>query len=240
MNIENLEKAGLTKNQSKIYVALLKLGSATAQQIMKESELHRSRVYDSLIFLEDQGLVSSVVRDFKKYFQAVSPDKLLSYVDEKKQAIREILPELKKLEGAKKEGVEGSVYKGKEGLKAIHSEMLKVSEGSEILVLGAKALIFDELDFFIQNFERERLKKKIKWKCLWDSKKSREIAMQRKLISGRVLPRGFDSQGVVNVFGDKVAIVLWKEKYPTGFLIESRDVAESYRKWFELIWRTAK
>src|SRR3989338_2798739 len=124
----HLEQLGLTKNQSLVYLSLLKLGSTTAQSIIKESGLHRSRVYDSLERLEDLGLVSYVVKDFKKYFQAANPEKLLDYVDEKKEIVSQLIPELKKLEGMKKEVINASIYKGKEGIKTIHSEMLRRQE----------------------------------------------------------------------------------------------------------------
>ena len=196
--------------------------------------MHRSRVYDSLEKLQEYGLVSHVVKDFKKYFQAVSPEKLFSFLDEKKQALKKALPKLKELKGMKKEEINASIYKGKEGLKTIHSEMLK--ENSDIYVIGGKSLIFSELEYFMPNFEKERIKKKIKWKILWDTEKSKEQFIKKKLVEGKILPKGFDSKGVVNICGNRVAIVLWKEKYPTGFMIENKDIADSFRKWFTLMY----
>ena len=241
MDTKVLEKIGLTRNQSEVYLALLKLGSATAQQIIKESGMHRSRVYDSLEKLHELGLVSSVIKDFKKYFQAVKPEKLLEFVDEQKEAVKHVMPELKQLEGMKKEEINASVYKGKEGLKTIHSEMLR--EGKDVYVLGAKGLIFTELPYFIPNFERERIKKKMKFILLYDKqevKEREEHIAKRKFFEGKVLPEGYDSNGVVNIFGNKVAIVLWKEKYPTGFMIDNKDIAIAFRKWFELLWKSSE
>ena len=152
MDTKDLEKMGLTRNESIIYISLLKLGITSAQNLVKESELHRSRVYDGLESLQRKGLVGFVVKNYKKYFQAVEPEKLLDYIDEKREAVKQILPDLKKIEGVKREEISASVYKGKEGLKTILSEMLK--EGKDIMVLGAKALIYSELQYFLPNFER--------------------------------------------------------------------------------------
>ena len=237
MQIRLLEQIGLTKNQSIVYLSLLKLGSSSAQNIIKESGMHRSRVYDSLERLEDLGLVSYVVKDFKKYFQAAAPEKLLDYVDEKKEIVNQLIPELKKLEGMKKEEINASIYKGKEGIKTIQSEMLK--EGKEVFVLGAKGMIFKELPYFIPNFEKERIKKKIKFTLIYDKKEVKEFEkdiVKRKLFEGKSFPYGFESKSVVNIFGNKVAIVLWKD-YPSGFLIENKDVADSFRKWFEMMYK---
>ena len=39
----------------------------------------------------------------------------------------------------------------------------------------------------------------------------------------------------INDFGNKVAIVLWKERFSTAFVINNKSVADSFRKWFQLI-----
>src|SRR3989338_8594793 len=233
MDTKVLRDIGLTTNQSEVYLALLKFGSATAQQIIKESGLHRSPVYDALEKLERQGLASSVIKDFKKYFQAASPKRLYAYLEEKKQELAKAMPELEKVEGMKKEEIHASLYSGKEGLKTIHAAMLK--EGKDIHVLGGKGLIFSELEYFIPNFDRERIRKKMRFIHLWDKEEMKQKAKKHPLVEGKVLPKGYDSNGVVNIFGNKVAIVLWKEKYPTGFVIENKDIADSFRKWFDLI-----
>jgi len=237
MYTTHLEKMGLTRNESIVYISLLKLGSTPAQNLIKESELHRSRVYDNLESLQVKGLASFVVKDFKKYFQAAKPEKLLDYVEEQKQAVKEFLPQLKQLEGMKKEEIKAYIYKGKEGLKTIHSEMLK--EGKDVYVLGAKGLIFTELPYYIPNFERKRLKKKMNFKCLWNNAHAKNITTQINQIKGKVLPKEAESTGVVNIFGNKVAIVLWKEKYPSGFMIDNKDIADAFRKWFNLIYKNA-
>ncbi len=234
MDTKNLEKIGLTHNESILYISLLKLGISSVHNLFKESELHRSRVYDGLESLQKKGLVSFVIKDFRKYYQAVKPDKLLDYVDEQSQAIKEILPALKKIEGVQREEISASVYKGKEGLKTIHSEMLR--EGKDIRVLGAKGLIYSELPYFLPNFEKERIKKGMKVICLWDKTEYKKRVTNGVGTRGKVLPKGSDSNGVVNIFGNKVAIVLWKEKYPTAFMIDNKDIAEAFRKWFSLIY----
>lgn len=233
MDAKILEKIGLTRNQSLVYIALLKLGSAAAQKIMGESGLHKSRVYFSLEKLQEFGIVSSVIKDYKRYFQAVPPAKLIAYWNEKKEALERLIPQLELLEGMKKEEINASIYKGKEGLKTIHSEMLK--EGKDIYVLGGKGLIFSELGYFIPNFDRERIRKKMRFIHLWDTEESMQKAKKHPLVEGKVLPKGYGSKGLVNIFGNKVAIVLWKEKYPSGFVIDNKDIADSFRKWFDLI-----
>ena len=213
----------------------------TAQNIIKDSGLHRVVVYDSLEKLQKIGLASFVVKDFKRYFQAAKPKKLLEYLEEKKEELSTILPELEKLENMKKEEINASIYKGKEGLKTVHSEMLK--EGKNVCLIGAKGLIFSQLQYYMPNFERERIRKKIKFILIYDSKEAEKYEkniVKRKFFDGKSFPKGFDSDSVVNIFGNKVAIVLWKEKNPTAFMIENKDVADSFRKWFNFMYKSCK
>lgn len=235
MDVSILEKIGLTKNQTIVYLSLLKLGSSKAQSIVKESGLHSSRVYACLENLEQLGFVSFVVKDFKKYFQAVNPDKLLNYLDEQKEAIKQIMPDLKKLEGMQKEEINASIYKGKEGIKSILSLVLK--ENKDVYILGAKGIVFSELKYFMPNFEKLRIKRKIRFIKLYDSIDKKGISAGQMLSIGKALPKGFESNSVVWIFGDKIAIMLWKEEYPSAFLINKRDVADSFRKWFNLLYQ---
>lgn len=61
--IETLEKVGLSPYQSKAYVTVLKLGSATATTIAEKSGVPESRIYDVLRDLEGEGLIEVYEQD---------------------------------------------------------------------------------------------------------------------------------------------------------------------------------
>lgn len=104
-------------------------------------------------------------------------------------------------------------------------------------MLGAKAIIVDELEYVIPHFDKERIAKGMKWINIWDTKEAKNKAEKfRKKIEGKVLPIGYDGKSVINIFGNKVSIVLWEDKYPSAFMIENKEIADSFRKWFELIY----
>jgi len=41
------------------------------------------------------------------------------------------------------------------------------------------------------------------------------------------------------IYSNKVATIIWGET-PTAFVIESKEAAEGYRNYFELMWNVAK
>ena len=53
-----LERIGLSPNEVKIYLTLLRLGASKAGKIAKEAQVDRSATYDSLKRLLEKGIIS--------------------------------------------------------------------------------------------------------------------------------------------------------------------------------------
>ena len=101
MDTKPLENIGLTKGETKVYLALLKLGQTTAGPIVDEAKITRSKIYDILERLKNKGLVSYITKESTKYFSAADPNSILNYLEDKekevhdeKESIKHILPEL--------------------------------------------------------------------------------------------------------------------------------------------------
>ncbi|MCK5630023.1 MAG: hypothetical protein KAI26_05370, partial [Nanoarchaeota archaeon] len=97
MELEILEEFGLNEKESRIYVTLLKEKSCNASRLAKLTNLNRTTAYLELDNLLRLGLVSYVIKDSRRYYQAASPEKLLEILDTKKAKIESILPMLKGL-----------------------------------------------------------------------------------------------------------------------------------------------
>ena len=65
--VEILSELGLTHTESKVYVALLCLKSATARNIHKESNVARQDVYRILSDLEEKGLIEKIIAKPTKF-----------------------------------------------------------------------------------------------------------------------------------------------------------------------------
>jgi len=85
MNEKILEEIGLSKNEIKTYLALLKLGKTTSWKLITETGIQVSALYYCLDNLIKKGLVSHVVIANKKHFQAASPEQLIQLVDNRKK-----------------------------------------------------------------------------------------------------------------------------------------------------------
>ena len=84
---EELKQAGLTENESKVYLALLDLGPSLAGQISRKAGLHRRTVYDTADMLAKKGLIGYILKNNRRLFQASNPNRILEIIKEKQDLI---------------------------------------------------------------------------------------------------------------------------------------------------------
>src|SRR3990167_9727851 len=79
METETLEKIGLTKNESIVYLTLVKSGTIKTAKILKKSGLNSGRIYDTLESLKHKGLISESNINGVKHFTASPPNQLKEF-----------------------------------------------------------------------------------------------------------------------------------------------------------------
>jgi hypothetical protein len=168
-------------------------------------------------------------------FEAVSPNRFLDVLKEKESVVRDFLPDMLDLYGKTKEKQETNFYKGKAGLKTVFED--QISEGKEILILGASPQAYEILQFYFKWFDKRRKKARIKTRIIFNKTDKK---LKIPLADIRYLPQKYSSPLAVNVYGDKVAIILWSKENPWAILINQKEIADGYKKYFELMWRIAK
>ena len=236
MNLEILEESGLTHNESLTYKALLELGPSLAGQISRKTGLHRRTVYDVVEMLIKKGLVGYIKKNNQKYFEASSPERFRDILIEKENAINEFLPEMMSLYGKTREKQETNFYKGRQGLKTVLEDQLE-SGTNEILILGASQIAYEILEFYFKWFDKKRKERKIKTRIIFN-KSEKKIKVPYSEI--RYLPQKYSSPLAVNIYRDKVAIILWSKDNPLAIIIKNKEISEGYKKYFELTWKLAK
>src|SRR3989344_5278802 len=132
MNQKVLESIGLTRGEADVYLTLLKAGNTTSGLLIKESGVSRSKVYDVLERLKQKGLVTEVIKENTRYFEATNPSRITDYLNSKKAEIetsiiesKEFVSHLRKIQSTNLEKQEAKVYTGIEGLKTVYNEILQ-------------------------------------------------------------------------------------------------------------------
>lgn len=92
----DLTQLGLTKNETKVFRTLIKLGKAGSSVISKESGVSYSRIYDVLASLEHKGLIRIIPEKGKKFIPS-DPEILKNLIKEKKTSLEVLDKEIDKL-----------------------------------------------------------------------------------------------------------------------------------------------
>ncbi|MCX6707905.1 MAG: hypothetical protein NT001_07290 [Candidatus Woesearchaeota archaeon] len=244
MQKEQLQKLGLLESESKVYLALLNLGSTSAGKIAKETELNRVSVYKALENLSKKGLVSHAIKANIKYFEAVNPAALGDLIEEKKKQLDEIKKQVPLLEdiykGTKKK-IESNIYEGAKGAKALWENWLKeMRKGDEWLILGAPkhAEIFGG---YFEEFNKRRARKGIYMRLIYNQDATSLIKIREKqpLTKVALMSKEYVTPASIEIINDHIAIVVYEPEIII-FTINSKEVAHSFKQYFELLWKIAK
>lgn len=228
----NLKQAGLTENESKVYLALIDLGPSLAGQISRKTGMHRRTVYDTTEMLIKKGLVGYILQNNRRLFQASNPQRILDILQEKQNTLSPFVEELSQKFTKTKEKEETNFYKGKEGLKNIFEDQLN---SKEILILGASPKAYEVLKYYFKWYDKKRKSKKIKARIIASDKKLKRIPLSEI----KYLPQKYANPVSVNIYGDKTAIILWASN-PLAITIKNKEITEGYKNYFELMWQIAK
>lgn len=235
---------GLLDSERKVYLALLNLGQSSAGRIAKETKLNRVSVYKALQRLIDKGLVSYVIKANRKEYNAANPKAFERLIDEKQknlEKIRKDLPSLHTLFEKKKKNAEAEIYEGIKGAKAIWEKLLdECKEKDRWLIMGApkSAEIFGG---YFKKFNKIRARKGTTLKIIYnkDAKMLLHVRKKQPLSEVRVMPKEYITPASLEVFNDHALLVLYEPQIMI-FHIQSKEVADSFRSYFTLLWKIAE
>jgi sugar-specific transcriptional regulator TrmB len=243
MNIqESLKKLGLSERESRVYQELLKIGPTTITNLIKDTGIPSSKIYDILERLLQKGLATQIIVKGKREFHPANPEKLFNLIKEKEEVINEILPNLKNLYEKTNQETIAEIYKGKEGAKAIFEDIL--NEGKDWLSIGASAKSEIVLPYYMENFYKRLKSKKITLKSLFvqdnETIKLKSKLKDYKNIQIKFLPKEIKNLMSVFIYSDKIAIIPITsdiEINPLIILVKSKESADSYRDYFNWLWK---
>lgn len=232
---EILEEAGLTKNEAKIYHFLLLQSKAKITDIAKRTGVHRRSVYDVLMRLSDKGLVSYLIEGGTKVYFPNDPKKLPRILEEKKQKIEKAMPDLEALFKKRTEKKSTQFFAGKKSVRNILDRQLEQKD--EILIIGGSTRASEILKEYFPRYNLIRKEKKIPMKIIYSGKDYKKPP-KLPLCKTKLMPKGKGGDIAINIYGDNVALFLWNLEAPFVILIHQKEVADSFRDYFDYIWNS--
>ncbi|MBI2110723.1 TrmB family transcriptional regulator [Candidatus Woesearchaeota archaeon] len=236
-----LKEFGLSENEIKVYLALIKTGESTAQNTAKTAGLPRTTTYHLLESLEQKGLVGFVIKESKKYFQAANPKKLIQALEEKKNIIQEIIPELSSISETVKEKPKVTVYEGLKGIRSILKDVLE--EKRTIYHYGDIVSIQEVFSYAFPQYIKERVKRKIPIKIICKKEELHKELLKtakKELREFVFVPENYEFKSSVFIYANKVAIFNIKREPYYVVVIENEDFYDTQKNLFEIVWKLAK
>ena len=242
-----LERIGLTKNESLVYMTLLQLGTSKTGAILKRSGLNSGKIYEILESLKEKGIVSESVINRVKHFTAASPVQLLDYLEKKKkelqkdeQQVRKLLPDLEKLRKITRKETQAVVYTGFRGLKTAVDEALEgMSTTDTMLAMGVTAHKDARFNIFWKDWSKKRVAKKIKARHILSERSEYYTAFKKmRHTEARVLTA--ITPVAIDIFGDDKVLILNYAEPVSCILIYDKNTATSFKQFFEQLWKIAK
>jgi len=237
---ETLEAIGLTEGEAKTYLALLELGETSVIRVSEKSGLKRPTTYLILEGLKQKGLVSLVKKQKKTFFLAEDPRKLAEILEERKQKVARVMPELLSLASFIDRKPTIKYFEGMAGIKEVFFDTLQYP-GQEMLSFFSETYA-EHLghDFFEDYYYEQRRKKRIFVRAILpDQPLIRDITshnmehLRRSKIVPKEMNYGINIE--IGLYGGKTAIISYEEKF--GLIIESEKIYSSLKNIFELLWK---
>lgn len=245
------DQIGLSSNERITYLGLLELGDSTRSRIVAKTSIAGSKIYDILERLKTKGLVSIYLKDNVKHFKALNPQQLLHYVEEQESALKEqkkqvqnILPQLTAqfLSGKSEQEVE--LLSGMKGIQTYFYEQVEELEKGDVnyVIGGTRGINDDHLVAFYRKIHLLREQKGIKTKMLYNKRQKQLVKQsyhQKEFPLSETKFIEHTSAVAINIFKNKTLITIFGKEV-TGIKITSKDVAQSFVEYFDLLWKTTE
>ncbi len=239
--ISVLKDFGFSKKEADVYLAVLELGDATITDIAKKVKFPRTSCYEIVKTLIARHMISYFVKKRTRLYVAEDPKKIVSFFKHRAEIFKEILPRL--LAHSGKAGARPIIrfYEGEAGLKTILDEIIDEKRNFDAITSIDDAHTLFSGDFY--EFIENRKKHFLHVRLLTDHSKRSEALREKddeELRETRFVPCEYNFKTANWIFGDKVALLSLKKEHPIGIVIEDTAIADTFRMYFELLWKNAE
>ncbi|KKQ72236.1 MAG: transcriptional regulator TrmB [Candidatus Peregrinibacteria bacterium GW2011_GWC2_39_14] len=239
---QDLIKFGLADKEAKIYLALLEMGPSTVTEISKKAKITRTNGYHVLNGLITKGLVSTYEEKSKMVFIAENPERIVSMLEENLKEIetniqraKKVLPEFKAIHRHPTGKLKIKFYEGVEGIISVYEDTLTAR--STILGYASVENQHSFMPGYFPEYYDRRTRRGIPVKAIlaYTENSFRIKDLDKAHIrTSKIIPVKYRISPEIDIYDDKVTIMSLKEKF--GAIIESREVADAFKKLFMLAY----
>jgi sugar-specific transcriptional regulator TrmB len=234
-----LEKLGLTKNESAIYLALLDMGTSTISKISEKTSIHRPLIYKAIPSLLEKKLITETQKAKSVVYGAEPPNRLETLFDDLKVDFFEILPDLEDSYSSSEKRPKIRFLEGKDGTKRIFDDVVRsLKKGDVFYRYSSNKDGNEKKDKYVPKIYRKmRDEKKLQREVITNEQTSihKKPSLDR---FAKVMPKDFgpfEHNVTEIIYGDKVAYIDYNSE--TAMIIESKRIADFQRQIFQTLYK---
>ena len=245
--IECLKSLGMTKYEALVYIALLRVPSATASEIHETSSVPRASVYPVLDQLRDKDLVS-VSQSAPKRFAAIPPDdaitRLMSRIERDAESAKSALLSIHRKRIDTEQGSEELIW-NLYGLDAIRRKLVELVSGAtkEVRLIAHPTMLSGEVRDILTSMG-DRVTIEVVTQC-WDGPAAENLKIYVKKHPD--MPRELDGAkdmmagGICIIDGRKIMVIVGSGTADAVALFsESEGFVRFFLRYYSLIIEWAK
>ena len=248
-----LQQIGLNEKEAVIYEFILKRGTVSAREILKNVgkaiKTTRSNLYNVLAGLKKKGLLAEKRKKDKNVFEIESPAVLFSLFSEMTKRTEQaqknlsaIMPELSSLYNLTTQKPVVRFFEGIEGIKRVLDDSL--TSKTIIYTYADIEAIVKYIDKINKDYVKKRDELGIKKRAvIIDSKFARNYLKDYhiettdiRFIDHKLYP--FSS--VVQIYQKKISYITLSNKGMIGVIIEDPNIYQLNKSIFEYVWASAR
>ncbi len=239
---QELKDFGLSDNEIKVYLLLLRIGIVKPAELAKRTGFARPYIYDVLQRLQEKGIVGTIVQNQKRCYVALPPHQLVEVSKQRLEALEKVAEKLETVRLNPPHTIHVELQTGKYVFRTLLNDILiHLKKGDEAIFYGidddflmaTDPLIKPRLNQYLAKIVRNGITERI------IVKEGNKILPQAKTTEYRFLPEETIGNLAFVTYADRLAIFLWGEPNYLIF-IQNKNVAASYRNQFNILWEKAK
>lgn len=244
-----IEQQGLSKSETKAYLAILEFWLSPVSKIARKIWERRENTYRLLEALEKKWWIFSMVKNKVKCYYALEPKKLHEKVQQKADNLLASMPELLALASANGNATQVQLYEWFEWFKMAYEHVTLSSKDmweDECFLTFVWTQKINKIieKYLVNEFAPRRMKFKTKSKIIIDKKSLKwdedyakyNTSSHESLI---VDYPNFNLSNEIVIHGkDEVSIMMYGEEDISALIIKSSTLHNALKSIFTLIWET--
>jgi sugar-specific transcriptional regulator TrmB len=226
----------------KIYLCLVKYGALSAAQIHQKTNIPQNRIYDSIVSLENEGLVE-VQPTEPKLFKAKEPKVVFQKEIQELKDKQEKFQKIYENQNVSDKEKQIWITQGHEAFVRARMEEFQIAKKEVCAMVGKEMEVTTDELTMINREHKKALERNIKTRFLWNMEQPENVKKARSLSPLGSKIRHFPVSGFTMVIIDdeKVRIDLPDRMFENVILwIDNKDFAKSMKDYFEKCWEEGK